>query len=59
MEERRFDPGEEIIKEGAAGDYFYVTASGELEVQQQCNPRIRPFCTLSPFRSSELFLYRD
>lgn len=32
MEERRFEPGGCVIKEGGPGDFFYVTGSGELEV---------------------------
>lgn len=32
MEERRFEPGDAVIKEGATGDFFYVIGSGELEV---------------------------
>lgn len=44
MEEKRFEPGDLVIKEGGAGDYFYVTGSGELEVstfQVQYNILIR------------------
>lgn len=32
MEERRFESGDAVIEEGATGDFFYVTGSGELEV---------------------------
>lgn len=39
MEEKRYEPGSYIIKEGGPGDYFYVTGSGELEVRWASHTR--------------------
>lgn len=39
MEGKRYEPGSYIIKEGGAGDYFYVTGSGELEVRCESHAR--------------------
>lgn len=34
MEEKRYQSGDAVINEGGPGDFFYVTGSGELQVQQ-------------------------
>lgn len=49
MEERRFQSGDAVIEEGAAGDFFYVTGSGELEV------RVAP--TSFSFRNPQRFTF--
>lgn len=33
MEEKRYLSGDAVINEGGPGDFFYVTGSGELQVQ--------------------------